>query len=631
MCGIAGIIGYFEADLEQKVRAMGDAMPHRGPDDHGYYLEADKGVGFAHRRLSILDVTRAGVQPMESRDGRQVICYNGEVYNFLEIRAELKNRGYAFNTGTDTEVILAAYQEWGQACLERFNGMWAFALYDRPRGEIFLARDRLGIKPLYYSQDSRGCLYFASEIKSILAAGDTSPELNLSRLGAYMGYGYVPGETSMFKGIHRLLPGHSMTLKVKKPEPRPRRYWDFEFDTSQDLGLDHYVEQGRDLLNSAIELRLRSDVPLGIFLSGGLDSSAVVGLLAPRVSKPLKTFSVAYDLGKGYDETPHARQVAEQFNTDHHEFFVSQQEFRDFIPGFVRYMDEPVTEAAAISLYYISKLAKDHVTVVLSGEGSDEIFGGYDFYRYMGMLDRYHGLLGASATTAIAKAAAGFLPDGNKLRKYLALGALPLAKRYKGISTYDSTLNRRLFKPGVRDAIVAGMDKKAREFEARLFQKTVGQDALNRMLYFDTRTWLVDDLLIKADRMSMAASLELRVPFLDYRMVEFAATVPVKYKIHNGSHKYLLKQMMDGILPDNIINRKKMGFPTPLKRMFQDQLADYSREVLTDSSAKVHRFFNPKAVEKLLDEHIGGDQDHHRVLWQLLVFEIWCRTWLKSR
>ncbi|MCG8531783.1 MAG: asparagine synthase C-terminal domain-containing protein, partial [Desulfovibrionales bacterium] len=404
----------------------------------------------------------------------------------------------------------------------------------------------------------------------------------------------------------------------------PISYWDLNFETSPgDLGLDTYVAQGRELLNSAIDLRLRSDVPLGIFLSGGLDSSSVVGLLAPRVSTPLKTFSVAYDFGKSFNETPHARLVARRFKTDHHEFFVTQEAFKDFIPDFVRFMDEPVTEAAAISLYFISKLAKEHVTVVLSGEGSDEIFAGYDFYRYMRILDVWHRAVGHRMGHGISKMADAFLPQGNKLRKYLSLGSLSMEERYKGISTYDDGIKKFLYQRDfLHHVLNSGPEARNHSYKRALFDKSRDWNALNRMLFFDTKTWLVDDLLIKADRMSMAASQELRVPFLDYRLVEFAARLPVRYKIKGGSGKYLLKEMMAGVLPPQIIHRKKMGFPTPLKLMFQQKLADHAREVLTDASCRLHRYFNGDFMAQLVQEHIEKKQDHHRVIWQLMVLEI---------
>lgn len=623
MCGIAGIKGFSQEALACITERMGAAFPWRGPDDTGTFVDREQGIGLAHRRLSILDTSRKGAQPMKSRDHRFVIVYNGEIYNYIEIRRELEKKGFQFFTGTDTEVVLAAFQAWGPDCLDRFNGMWAFAIYDLESRELFLARDRLGIKPLYYYAGVRDVFYFASEVKGILAGLDQRPDFDPTGVDAYMSFGYVPGEQTLFKGINRLLPGHYLRIG---PDNRMvmRKYWGLQFSATPDRGLAYYLEKGRALLNDAVDLRLRSDVPLGIFLSGGIDSSAVVGLLASRVTTPLKTFSVAYDLGKGFNETPHARKVARTFNTDHHEFFMNQDQFRSFIPEFVRYMDEPVTEAAGISLYHISKLAREHVTVVLSGEGADEIFAGYDFYRYMSHVDTWHRVVGAKFSRAVA----GLLPYGNKLRKYMELGALPLEERYKGISTYEEGIKNELYTLDFKGFLASNQSEERKAFTEALFLGTRGDDALNRMLYFDTKTWLVDDLLIKADRMSMAASLELRVPFLDYRLVEFAAAMPVKYKIHNGINKYLLKQMMKPVLPDSIIHRKKMGFPTPLKQMFQGGLADDARDLLTGSGCRVRDFFSPRVMERLLREHVEQKRDHHRILWQLVVLETWMRAWV---
>ncbi len=629
MCGIAGIKGFKEQLHPQDIEKMGAVFSYRGPDDQGLFFNGEHRVGFAHRRLSILDTSRAGVQPMTDEKHELVIVFNGEIYNYIELRKILETRGYRFRTQTDTEVILAAYKEWGRNCLERFNGMWAFAIYDMQTREMFMARDRLGIKPLYYYLDDKGVFFFASEIKAILQGTKERPGFEAARLDDYMSFGYIPGEHTLFKGIKRLLPGHYMQVSQNN-KIHKHQYWDLNFNQSQDLGLNHYVEKGREILNSAIDLRLRSDVPLGIFLSGGLDSSSVVGLLAPRVSSPLKTFSVAYDFGRQYNETPYARQIAKQFKTDHHELFVTQDQFQSFIPDFVRHMDEPVTESAAISLFFISKLAKEHVTVVLSGEGADEIFAGYDFYKYMLVTERWHRLLGKTMSGRVADRFSRYLPPGHKLGKYLALGARSLEERYKGISTYDQVLKYSLYNNDLKSFVAKEQDKTCKKFVSDLFVRTKDQHPLNRMLYFDTKTWLVDDLLIKADRMSMAASLELRVPFLDYRLVEFAATLPVKYKINKGRHKYLLKQIMKPVLPPAIVNRKKMGFPTPLKQMFQGDLADLARDMLRGPSCMLLDYFDQDTINRILGEHIAQKRDHHRIIWQLIVLETWMRTWLKN-
>lgn len=623
VCGIAGIIKYNNGDIVSEIKAMRDAFSHRGPDDKGCWVHPGRMLALGHRRLSILDPTPAGHQPMQDDENGLVIVFNGEIYNYLEIREELRANGYRFKTGTDTEVILKAFAEWGEDCVHHFNGMFAFAIWQEKEHRLFFARDRLGIKPFYYFENQQG-FYFASEIKAIRAVLNEPLAVQDELIDTYMSFGYVPGENTLFTGVKRLLPGYCMfKYLVGNKANTPKKYWDLHFTVREDRGENYYLENTKILLDSAIDLRLRSDVPLGIFLSGGLDSSAVVGLVAPRLSKPLKTFSVAYDFGSQFNETPYARQVANIFNTEHHEIFITPNDFRDFIPQFIHLMDEPVTESAAISLYYVSRLAKEQVTVVLSGEGSDEIFGGYDLYKYMGLLEKYFRVGGKSITGLIADLSGKLLPEGEKLAKYLLLGSLPLEQRYKGISTYEERYKKRLYNSEFAALCSKQKNGAVNMFLADLFKQTKNNDVLSRMLYFDNKTWLVDDLLIKADRMSMAASLELRVPFLDYRLVEFAAAMPAKYKLKNGQGKYLLKKMMKDILPREIIYRKKMGFPTPLKKMFEGELYDYANDVLLSPSAALSVYFSPKRIEHILDEHRKQKMDHHRLIWQLIVLELW--------
>lgn len=623
MCGIAGLIKYKNGDIGTEIEIMRDVFPYRGPDDKGSWVHPSEKIALGHRRLSILDTTSAGHQPMQDDDNGLIIVFNGEIYNYLEIKEELKSKGYNFRTGTDTEVILKAFAEWAEDCLHHFNGMFAFAIWQESEKRLFIARDRLGIKPFYYFENKEG-FYFASEIKAINAILPEPLSLKDELIDTFMSFGYIPGESTLLKGVKRLLPGYCMFKNAfDNNQAIPKKYWDLKFNVKEDKGEQYYLENARILLDNSIDLRLRSDVPLGIFLSGGIDSSTVVGLLAPKVSKSLKTFSVAYDFGSHFNEMSYARQVAKEFNTDHHEIFITPDDFRNFIPEFIHLMDEPVTESAAISLYYVSKLAKEQVTVVLSGEGSDEIFGGYDLYKYMNILDKYFRIFGETITGLIADLSRKLLPEGNKFEKYLTLGALPLEKRYKGISTYEESIKYRLYRNDFANHCENDNNEVQKNFLDKLFAQTENLDCLSRMLYFDTKTWLVDDLLIKADRMSMAASLELRVPFLDYRLVEFAAAMPSSYKIRNGQGKYLLKEMMKNILPEQIISRKKMGFPTPLKLMFENELYDYVRNILLAPATGISNYFKISFVKELLEEHFYQKRDHHRVLWQLLVFELW--------
>lgn len=623
MCGIIGTLNFRGAVLANKLEEMRDTMPYRGPDDNGVWISEDGLCGLGHLRLSILDPTPAGHQPRIESSGRFVISYNGEVYNYIEIREELEAKGYTFETGTDTEVILCAYVEWGQACLQRFNGMFAIAIFDNETKSLFLARDRLGIKPLYYFQD-REQFIFSSEPKAILKGLDSIPEINVALIDDYMSFGYIPGENTLHKGIKRLMPGHYAVITRERFVTE--QWWDLEFNSSEEKDEEFYLKESKRLLESAIDLRLRSDVPLGIFLSGGIDSSAVVGLLADKVKEPLKTFSIAYDFGRNFDETQYARMVAEKFGTDHHELKITPQQFADFIPEYIHLMDEPVTEAAAISLFFVSKLAKEKVTVALSGEGSDEIFAGYDLYQYMNVLEKYRGIVGQKGSEIFANVSNKVLGKSHKLSKYLNMATQSLEKRYKGMSTYPDAEKEALY----RDDFKLEVDKeKLRtnhgEFSRNLFAKNRNNDQLSKMLYFDTKTWLVDDLLIKADRMSMGTSIELRVPFLDYRLVEFAASIPSKYKIKNREGKYVLKKMMEGILPDEIIYRKKMGFPTPLKMMFQKELKDYAHSLLLSDDTKLHKFFKIERIRQLVEEHNANKYDHHKTLWQLVVLEEWLR------
>jgi len=633
MCGILGIKSN-TSGVKDRLSIMRDTMPYRGPDSNGFWFDDDERIGLAHLRLSILDPTPAGHQPREESEHNCVISYNGEVYNYLEIRTALESQGYTFETGSDTEVVLKAYIEYGVDCLKHFNGMFAIAIWDGNKKELFLARDRLGIKPLYYLQNDNEFI-FASETKAILKGLDKKPALNIQLIDSYMSFGYIPGENTLHQGIKRLMPGHYAVLKSDGRDEykfTTTQYWDLKFDNStrqgsnQDKGCDYYVDESKKLLESAIDLRLRSDVPLGIFLSGGIDSSAVVGLLSERVTEPLKTFSIGYDFGKDFDETPYAQIIADKFKTDHHEIKITPAQFKEFIPEYISLMDEPVTEAAAISLFFVSKLAKKKVTVALSGEGSDEIFAGYDLYQYMNVLDKYRSVVGQTGCNFFAGISNKVLGKSHKVSKYLTMATLPIEQRYKGMSTYPDHHKESLYKPEFKAEIEKETQVSSRHYTKNLFEKTKNGDALSKMLYFDTKTWLVDDLLIKADRMSMAASLELRVPFLDYRLVEFAATIPSKHKIKKGEGKYPLKKMMEGILPNDIIYRKKMGFPTPLKLMFQNELRGYAENLLLSEDTKLHQFFKKARIQQLIEEHNNDKFDHHKTLWQLVVLEEWLRN-----
>jgi asparagine synthase (glutamine-hydrolysing) len=632
MCGIIGAIGFGKTPLSftgTKFDSLMAEMAYRGPDARDQWKNPEQNVHLGHLRLSIQDLRPEGTQPMHLNtvNGQFTIVFNGEVYNFIEIAEELKELGYTFNTTTDTEVILTAYAAWGEDCLNKFNGMFSIAIWDNENQSLFVARDRLGIKPLYYHHSSNG-LVFASEIKSLRPLIEEDTGIDTYLLDQYMIYGYIPGNKTLNKGIYRLLPGNKMTFV--KGKLSVKTYWSLNFTSpskKHDMGLDYYIEQGKKIFQNSLKLRMRADVPMGIFLSGGLDSSAVVASLKDMGCEDLRTFSVRYDMdkfGSEFDESVYAEQVSKMFNTKHKTYTMTPEDFERYIPEFVKTMDEPVTEAAAISLHYVSELAKQDVTVVLSGEGSDEIFGGYDLYRYMGTIENIRNVITPTGCKIAKVISDTFLPSGNKIKKYVDLANMPFEQRYRGISVYDQSHKQELYKDDTMQGII--QDSPEINFNDKVMSESKEWDLLSRMLHFDTKTWLVDDLLTKADRMSMGSSLELRVPFLDYKFVEFAASLPSKYKIFGKEGKYILKKMMEGLLPDNIIYREKKGFPTPLKLMFQGPLREYvNRTLVLNDNAMIERYFDMSYVAKLCREHWDGSSDHHRILWQLIVLEEWLR------
>ena len=475
-------------------------------------------------------------------------------------------------------------------------------------------------KPLYYAETSDGFI-FASEVKALFASGQLSPQVAAPHINTYMAYGYVPGEECLFAGVKKLLPGH--WLQVSPAGLRSAAYWDVEHAPNHRRSAAQTADELYVLLLDAVQIHMRSDVPVGIFLSGGLDSSATVSLLAEAGRHDLKTFAVAYDAGPEYDESRYARLVSERFQTDHHVLYIDPSQFLTFIPEYVWHMDEPVTEAAALSLYFIAKLLREHVTVALSGEGADELFAGYDIYRYMGWLETYRRLPQRLRSRGLDPLFSLF---GDKVRKYVRLAQQPLEQRYLGVSLPNAWYAEQLYSPDFR-ASLNGYTPSS--LLAPYYAKTQGCDALTRMLHTDLKTWLVDDLLIKADKMTMANSVELRVPFLDHRVVEYAATIPSDLKLRGGQVKWILKQAMQGRLPQEILSRKKVGFPTPLALMLQtDAAADYMRDLLLSPRSRQRAYFQPERIHTWIDQHIQKTADHHTILWQLIVLEEWHRQFI---
>lgn len=619
MCGICGIVtfGSEMAVRRDDLLAMRDTMVHRGPDDAGLFIE--KNVGLGHRRLSIIDLS-LGHQPMTNEDGTVVIVFNGELYNYQGLRDRLLAKGHVFTTHSDTEVIIHAYEQYGEGCLEHFRGMFAFAIWDSRKRSLFVARDRLGKKPLYYAQWENTFL-FASEIKGILAHPAAHREMDLDALDLYFGFRYIPGPLTMFKGIAKLQPGHS--LRIYNNVVNVSEYWDFSAIQTRPIATETAEEEFTELLKESVRLRLMSDVPLGVFLSGGIDSSVVVALMSEIVAEPIKTFSVGYTGDAAENEFQYARMVAKLFKTDHHEFRLTADDFLGFLPKLVWHLDEPIADASTIPLFFISQLAKEHATVVLSGEGADELLGGYYIYKKMMLLESLHSIPG-SDMLACASSLAGRLLGNRKIERYGKLLRLPLEQRYTGVSQVFSEAERkRLFK-GIGGMVPTALA----DFVAPYYERVKNRQVLDRMLYLDTKVWLPDDLLMKADKMTMATSVELRVPFLDHVLVEYAASLPVSCKIRGNETKYLLKRAMETRLPRELLYRTKKGFPVPISRWLREK-ADGVREVLLDNGCACRSFFEPAFLEQIIWDHEHTQNDMSGLLWPFLVFEYWHNAYMK--
>ena len=618
MCGIAGIFSPgAKAVYPLELQAMCDAIWHRGPDDEGYYLHERAGIGM--RRLSIIDL-KTGHQPVRNEDGTLRVVLNGEIYNYRELRADLIQRGHKFYTQTDTETLVHLYEEYGEACVTRLRGMFAFALWDESQMRMFLARDRLGIKPLYYSE-AGGRLLFASELKALLQLPDVARELNWGSVNHLFTSLSTPGGESIVAGVHKLPPGHTLSMGLDG-RPRLTRYWDVQFEPDREHDEEYFVERLRELMEESVELHLACDVPLGAFLSGGLDSSSVVAFMAHRSERPVKTFSIGFEESR-YDETAAARRVAQQFGTEHRELIL-KPDVEDLLEDFAWYLDEPFGDSSAIPTYMVSKLAAGEVKVVLSGDGGDELFAGYDKYRVEDRERRYE-YVPAPLRHALGLVGAA-MPEGAKGRNFLRHLALSGPARYLDASTlFKADQKQRLFMPEAAARMAA--DDPWRE--ARAFLGNAAGDWLSAAQHWDLKSYLPLDILAKVDRMSMAHSLETRVPLLDHRLVEFAATIPPELKLCNGTSKSIFKRAMRGVLPDAIIDRPKQGFAVPLGLWFRGRLSNLARELLLGETSSRRGVFDRRYIEELLVMHERG-RDLGLQLWTLISFELWCRTFLDA-
>ncbi len=619
MCGIFGIkfVDSTRNVQEQLVVESTDLMKHRGPDDAGYWVSS--GIGLGHRRLSIIDLSPLGHQPMFNEDDAVGLVFNGEIYNYQELYKPLCDSGHVFRSKSDTEVIIHAFEEWGIDCVHKFNGMFAVGIWDDKDQSLWVVRDRLGIKPIYYFWDGE-VFIFSSEIKPILKTGFVRPEMNETVLDAYFSVGYVPGPETMFKYIKKVRPGHFLHLKDGRLIEK--EYWDFADIAQIQLSDRQYEERLEELFCDSISKRLISDVPLGVFLSGGLDSSAIVAKMSEVVNDSINTFTVGYDMSRTFSEEPFADLVARKFKTKHHIFKLEPDDFFLSIGKLVEFAEEPIVEPAAIALYHISKLARETATVLLSGEGSDELLAGYYLYSIMDKIDKLRKYT-PSPILSLSKIAA-IIFNRLKIKKYSDWLALPLEKRYQGTSSYlTDNMKKALYTKEFYNSKGSYLEDTFAHYFSKAGSK---QSSLSKMLYVDTKTWLVDDLLIKADKMTMAASIELRVPFLDYRMVELAASYPASMKINAGNGKAILKSIMKDKLPESIVYRKKMGFPVPIKDWFSNDLSRALHKI--SERPELKNWINVDFMQEVLRNHTSGVEDNGKLIMSLLVLTFWMDQYL---
>jgi asparagine synthase (glutamine-hydrolysing) len=610
MCGIFGL---FDADANTPVdrrllQRMGDVLAHRGPDGGGVYT--DHGFGMGMRRLSIIDL-KTGDQPLANEDGSVWVVFNGEIYNYRELTTELLEKGHRFATASDTEVLVHLYEEHGEACVDKLRGMFAFAIWQPSRRTLFLARDRLGIKPLYYAQTPKGVV-FGSELKALAECPQVPRTVNRHSVAAYLQYGYVPDPLTILDGVAKLAPGHTLTVR-KGRAGVPRRYWDPtacfrnpappapEEEESEALWL---------LLRDAVRSHLVSDVPVGAFLSGGVDSSTVVALMAAEVGVPVKTFSVGFQ-EPDYNELGYARRIAERFGTEHHELIVGAEDL-GLLDDLLGAFDEPFADASAIPTYLVSRLARQHVKVVLSGDGGDELFAGYD--RYMVDYRRRHlGRLGDIGLGGGLRALSATLPEGTPGKNFIYNISLPRMERYlDSISLFPPRALRHLLRPSPTADGAAPFDT----------AHSAGLDPLSRLQALDLGTYLPGDILAKVDRMTMANSLEARVPLLDHHLVEFACGLPARLRLRSGQTKYLLRRALGGRLPREVLTRPKQGFAVPLETWFDQRLPDFFHDTLGEAGRLADVGIDPSAVVSLMDVYAKRRrQDHCRRLWALAVLD----------
>lgn len=615
MCGICGIFNFgtqAAADREALKRAT-DAMVHRGPDDEGFYLDGELGLG--NRRLSIIDLP-GGHQPLSNEDQTVWITFNGEIYNYCELRPGLEASGHRFRTASDTETIVHLYEEYGLNCLEHLRGMFAFALWDSRERRLLLARDRLGVKPLLYRLEP-GRLVFASELRALRRLLDQPLEVESQAIYDFFGFRYIPAPHTLYRGVQKLLPGHRLVADSRGA--RTEAYWDIPAEEETARSADDLALEVLEHLRESVRLRLISDVPLGVFLSGGTDSTAVVALMAELGARPLRTFSVGFQ-ERGYNELPFARRVAERHSAEHHELLIRPEDLAEELPRLVAFRDEPVAEPTDVALYRMARLASKSVKVVLAGEGGDELFAGYPKY----VADRLAGLVSAFPEE-ITRAIVRWLPYRQRRMK-LALETLSIRDEAERSATWFASFSREEREALFAPEFLAQVDvaHPARIFEHYL-EKVRDRSPLKRMLYADLKVWLPDNLLLRGDQMTMAASIEERVPFLDHKLVEMAARMPSRLLTRGFRTKALLRRALRPYLPPETLRRRKVGFTVPVGPWFRKSLKSLVADLVLSPEAKARGYFHPANMERFVREHFDGVRDRQKQLWALVNFELWCR------
>jgi asparagine synthase (glutamine-hydrolysing) len=630
MCGITGLIveGALAPDDRGRVIAMRDVIRHRGPDDAGLYLDERAALG--HRRLSIVDLA-AGHQPLANEDESIWIVFNGEIYNHADLRPVLEAAGHRYRTRSDTETIVHAYEQWGDGCVERLRGMFAFALWDAHRRRLLLARDRLGVKPLYWSRVGDRLL-FGSEIKSLLASGLIVPRARESALPELLGTRYLSGEETRFDGIHRLMPGH--TLVFENGEVRVRQYWEIPVGrAAEDLTAQRdadLVDRFRALLEESVRIRLMADVPLGMFLSGGLDSSAIAALMAGMIDRPLQTFSVAFK-DRAFSELDYARQVSTAITADAHEIVIDDNDFFGALPRLLWHEDEPIAHPSSVPLYFVSALASRHVKVVLTGEGSDELLAGYGKYPRALVnwrAAKAYAMVPEAMRSWVAQSVVPSMPGRlarYAKRSFLAMPRTAEAMFFDNFASIGVARQRTLL--ASRYAALATPEQAYGASRAFFDKPSANSTVLDRLLYTDLKTYLVE-LLMKQDQMSMAASIESRVPFLDHRLVEFVATLPPRMKLRGFTTKWILRDAVKRVLPAEILTRRKMGFPVPFGLWMRGRWQSVARDVLLDRRTRERGIVDPAAIDRLIADHASGAQEGGDAIWSLMNLELWYRTFI---